>query len=85
MSRYICIDDIRWADHHDADGNPSSYKVAYSDELPKAIEIVRCKDCKHYYFASSRIPSQQCWVCGRTMEENLKADDFCSYAERSEE
>lgn len=27
-------------------------------------ELVRCKDCKHWYFADNRIPSEQGDVCG---------------------
>jgi hypothetical protein len=40
MSRYIDADEIRWADHYDSDGNLSKYKVAYSDEMPPAIDAV---------------------------------------------
>ena len=28
-------------------------------------EIVRCKDCKYWYFADNRIPCEQENVCGR--------------------
>lgn len=44
-------------------------------------EIIRCKDCKHYYYADNRIPQEQRFVCdldgGR-----WKPDSFCSFAER---
>ena len=25
--------------------------------------VVRCRDCKHYYFADNRIPQEQRYVC----------------------
>lgn len=26
--------------------------------------VIRCKDCKHCYYADNRIPSQRVYVCG---------------------
>lgn len=40
MGRLINADEIRWADHYDPDGNLSKYKVAYSDEMPPAVDAV---------------------------------------------
>ena len=56
------------------------------DELPAAdvAPVVRCKDCKHYYFADNRIPQEQCYVC-EISGEIWKPDSFCSYGERREE
>ena len=48
------------------------------------VPVVRCKDCKHYYFADNRIPQEQRYVC-EISGEIWKPDDFCSYAERREE
>ena len=33
----IDVNEIRWDDHYDSDGNLSEYKIAYSDEMPDAI------------------------------------------------
>ena len=42
-----------------------------------AVEVVRCKDCKHYYF------SERCSLLGQWPEEpEMDKDDFCSYGER---
>ena len=54
--------------------------------LPAAdvVPVVRCKDCKHYYFADNRIPQEQRYVC-EISGEIWKPDSFCSYGERREE
>ena len=33
--------------------------------LKEQEAVVRCKDCKYWYFADNRIPSEQENVCGR--------------------
>ena len=53
--------------------------------LPSAQpEIIRCKDCKHYYFADNRIPQEQRYSCALD-GDRWKPEDFCSYAERKTE
>ena len=47
-------------------------------------EIVRCKDCKHYYFADNRIPQEHRYTC-ELDGDRWKPDDYCSYAERRED
>lgn len=53
--------------------------------LPSAdvVLVVRCKDCKHFYFADNRIPQEQRYVC-EISGEIWKPDSFCSYGEREE-
>ena len=46
-------------------------------------EIIRCKDCKHYYFADNRIPQEQRYVCDLN-GDRWKFDDYCSFAERKD-
>ena len=55
-------------------------------DLPSAdvVPVVRCKDCKHHYFADNRIPQEQRYVC-EISGEIWKPDSFCSYGERREE
>ena len=85
MSRYIDVDDIEWHDHHDADGNISSYKVAYSDEMPEPIDavlVVRCADCKHsqkWFGDKSRC---FLWHDGGIA---VFDDGFCSYGRKVKE
>ena len=54
-------------------------------DLPSAdvVPVVRCKDCKHYYFADNRIPQEQRYVC-EISGEIWKPDSFCSCGERKE-
>jgi hypothetical protein len=42
-----------------------------------AVEVVRCKDCKHFHHDDDRL-AQHCRLFGAMME----ADDFCSCGER---
>ena len=49
-----------------------------------SIDLVLCRDCKEFYFASNRISVQRGWVCGR-YGEHRKPDDYCSKGERVSE
>lgn len=46
-------------------------------------EIIRCRECKHYYFADNRIPWDKRYVCD-IGGEVWQPDDYCSYGERRE-
>lgn len=46
--------------------------------------LIRCKDCKHYYFAENRIPQEQRYVCDLN-DDRWMPDSFCSYGERRED
>ena len=35
------------------------------DTFKNLTVVVRCKDCKEYYFASNRVPHEQSWACGK--------------------
>ena len=58
---------------------PVCGSVVIVAELPTidAVEVVRCKDCKHYYYSAY---AMRC-VCDFDNKEWDK-DDFCSYGER---
>lgn len=47
-------------------------------------EIIRCKDCKHYYFADNRVPSEQSWVCDAWGVDQTAHMGYCFKAERKE-
>ena len=53
-----------------------------------AVEVVRCKDCKHYKEFRTKRNKQIMRLCYRMgkndMEYSVKPDDFCSYGERKE-
>ena len=55
------------------DGSPKTFEVQ---------ELVRCKDCKHWYFADNRIPSEQENVCGRNGTV-VTPDWFCADGEKA--
>ena len=56
------------------------------EELPSAQpEIIRCKDCKNYYFADNRVPSEQSWVCDAWGIDQTAHMGYCFKAERKEE
>ena len=50
--------------------------------MPDAV--VRCKDCRHCYFASNRIPCEQSLVCAKT-GCNITPDWFCAGGERRDD
>ena len=54
------------------------------EQLPSAQpEIIRCRDCKHYYYADNHIPQEQRYTCDLDGFKWM-ADSYCSYAERRE-
>lgn len=64
----------------------NNYVMFYEiDEAPTidAVEVVRCKDCKHRYYADNRVPHERTWVCEHFINEEITDNDFCSFGERS--
>ena len=54
-------------------------------ELPSAQpEIIRCRDCKHYYYADNRIPQDQMCTCDLD-GDRWSPNSYCSFAERKTE
>ena len=54
------------------------------DEAPTidAVQVVRCKDCKHYEFADNRAFGLPVKYCDWFGFEDVDDDDFCSRGER---
>ena len=91
MSRYIDAEKL-WNDRPQLLGGESlGFKAGFSECMwgfskrikeqishPTAdvVEVVRCKDCKHYKGEQSN-----CWL----MRVKMQPTDYCSYGERSEE
>ena len=50
-------------------------------DADRTIEIVRCKDCKHYEIHKPKV-LENCERNGYIIP--MKPDDFCSYGERKE-
>lgn len=51
--------------------------------LKEQEAVVRCNDCKHWYFADNRIPCEQENICGRNGIV-VTPDWFCADGERKE-
>ena len=47
-----------------------------------AVEVVRCKDCKHYTYADNRAFGFPVKRCEWTGFEDVDENDFCSRGER---
>lgn len=86
MSRYIDADKLieRLKFKRDTDTiDRNKYSglecaIAQCKKAPTAdvVEVVRCKDCKHYKGEQSN-----CWL----MRAKMQPTDYCSYGERREE
>ena len=54
-----------------------------SIDTVNAVEIVRCKDCKHYRpQKKSAHWENRANYCNRVVTIKVQPDDFCSYGER---
>lgn len=77
MSRLIDADKLERQEYW---GNERCFDYVDAEDIDNAptvdaVEVVRCKDCKHYDIGGS------CIICGF---QSRKPDDFCSYGERKE-
>lgn len=70
-----------------AEGFTEADRIIQKIPTVDAVEVVRCKDCKHKtkYFNSGKFvcKMKQCVVCGCVVGY-IKDDGFCSYGERKE-
>ena len=67
--------------HHDYLSGNYRKALRLAIEALQQPEIVRCRDCKHYYFADNRIPQEQRYTC-ELDGDRWKPDSYCSFAER---
>ena len=87
IDRELLIEQIK----EDSYGNEGSYGDMWRfmdtiNKMPSAQpEIIRCKDCKNYYFADNRVPSEQSWVCDAWGIDQTAHMGYCFKAERKEE
>ena len=59
-----------------------SYSIGCVLDLPSTQpEIIRCRECKHYHYADSRIPQEQMCTCDID-GDRWSPDSYCSFAER---
>ena len=63
------------------------YAIVEAQPTVDAVEVVRCKDCKHYALSDFRKPNEHRWceISGNGCDvEYPEPNDFCSYGERRE-
>ena len=86
MSRYIDVSNLDIP----SDENDYDELVAFADKVAEmitgapSIDIVRCKECKHY----DKFPTWSActyWSGDPYEQASVNADDFCSYGEREGE
>ena len=78
---------MNWTDSEYELGQLNQWKAdrkAIIDLPSEQSEIIRCRDCKHYHYADSRIPQEQMCTC--EIDGNIwSPDSYCSFAEREED
>ena len=84
--RLIDANAIKYREHRGGGGREYPENIATEDEIAKlptvdAVEVVRCKDCKHYEPGFIRP------YCGWCEEWNtaVRASGFCHRGERKDE
>ena len=79
-TKYIDADQLLAGIYSD---NPKDVML-YIATFPAAdvVEVVRCKDCKHYQFADNRAFGMPVKMCEWFGFEDVDDNDFCSRAER---
>ena len=81
---------VNMAEHLMEAGNPEmAGAVGYAAEVigkqrtVDAVEVVRCKDCKHFYHSVSSDRDGRCVQFGTyDTDPSVYLNDFCSYGER---
>lgn len=86
MSRYIDADKLQ---RHGNRGGVVYWRDIEAQPTADVIEVVRCKDCKHYVL-HTLFGRTQGWcerLCDKfdkSLAHGTEGDDFCSYGERSD-
>ena len=71
---------------HELDMLVTTRKRLKSMPTVDAVEVVRCKDCKHWKPIHEHIPYMECNIFCGAYDHGYPtgADDFCSYGERKD-
>ena len=64
------------------DLNASFYEVINEQPTVEAVEVVRCKECKHYGTSLKGIPTQG--YCKLTEWQTRHDNDYCSMGEKTD-
>ena len=85
MARLIDADALM--EEANSDGAYGYVDAKQISEAPTigAVEVVRCKDCKHYKpQKKSAHWEHRANYCNRVVTIKVQPDDFCSYGERKD-
>lgn len=86
MARYYdadwLVDDIKLKDHVPLEDEDAWVVIDWLENFP-TVDIVKCKECKHYEEIGclTSDPPKPIWGCHLTKQE-MTDDDFCSRGER---
>jgi hypothetical protein len=60
------------------------WKTEWMNKKVDMVEVVRCKDCEHCYFASNRVPDERSYACEKHGID-VTQDWYCADGERRTE
>ena len=87
MVRYIdisvALNELEHTPFYDKRDYETAKEMLKSIPTSDAVEVVRCKDCKHKYCDGNQIICQKLYWCDGSNFEPA-AGDFCSHGERRE-
>ncbi len=76
----VCENRSCWIDPNDSSKHTICHHFKNAADV---VEVVRCKDCKHYKLQPKYKNSETKYCC-RSAYVRVNADDFCSYGKRKE-
>ena len=77
MNKRELVEYVRMAEHNQDVAEETLKQQA--ENVKDWIPVVRCKDCKHRYIASSGVI-----FCTQFLTMSANDNDFCSYGERKD-
>ena len=85
-SRYIDADKIDFSLIKDASNRIMAKRLILNQPTADVIEVVRCKDCKHYSLAMLKccFPLDDKHTFDEYVPPIWQPNDYCSYGERRE-
>ena len=92
MNRYInldrlifCLEDEWfWHSKKSERGLRTAMRIVEEQPIVDAVEVVRCKDCKHHDDCICVVCEEENTVVCKKMSMHFPKEHFCSYGERRE-
>lgn len=94
MSRYIDADNLHNAKFQNTDGYGENvaYRVGWNEAIeaieenePTAIDIVRCKECRHWIGETEHYEDREYKACWQLCGQYMNSEFWCKYGEREGE